>query len=41
VEVVSHGAESLAQTISKTRKNAEELANQAETLDRLASRFKL
>ncbi len=41
VEVVSQGAESLAKTISKTRKNAQELANQAETLDRLASRFKL
>ena len=41
VEIVSQGAESLAHTISRTRKNAEELASQAGTLDKLASRFKL
>lgn len=41
VEIVSEGAESLAKTVSNTRKNSEELARQAEILDRLASRFKL
>ncbi len=41
VETVSQGAESLARTVSKTRKNSEELASQAEILDKLASRFRL
>ena len=41
VEVVSQGAESLANTVSKTRKSSVELATQAEILDKLASRFKL
>lgn len=41
VEMVSQGAESLATTVSQTLNSAEELAFQAESLDKLASKFRL
>ncbi|OQW74494.1 MAG: hypothetical protein BVN35_10465 [Proteobacteria bacterium ST_bin11] len=41
VEMVSRGADSLAETVSKTRKNSEQLAGQVAILDKLASRFQL
>lgn len=41
VESVSQGAESLAAMVSQTRRCAEEMANQAHNLDKLASRFRL
>ncbi|MGZ4957765.1 MAG: methyl-accepting chemotaxis protein [Methylomonas sp.] len=41
VEMVSQGADSLAETVSQTRQSAEELARQARNLDKLASQFKL
>lgn len=41
VEMVSLGAESLFKTVTKTKKSAEDLASQAESLDKLTSRFRL
>jgi len=41
VEMVSQGSESLAATVNQTRHSAEELAQQAKHLGKLASRFQL
>lgn len=41
VEMVSQGAESLAATVQQTQQSAEVLARQAESLDKLASKFQL
>jgi methyl-accepting chemotaxis protein len=41
LEMVSRGADSLAETVSKTRKNSEQLSGQVAILDKLASRFQL
>lgn len=41
VESVSHGAQALPVTVERTETNARELVSKAQSLDKLAAKFKL